>query len=59
MFSITPDYRSACSAEICGCLEALQSMDKLFFGNEDAIQINLRIASDCIGVILRLEKTPN
>ena len=54
--STTPDYRSECTAEICRCLAALQITDKLFVGNEDATKINLHIASDCLGVIRKIEK---
>ena len=54
--STIPDYRSACAAEMYGCLETLQTIDKLFADNEDATQINLHIVSDCLGVVRELEK---
>ena len=40
---------------MCRCLAALQSMDKLFEDKDDVIQINLGIASDCLGVTRKLE----
>ena len=49
--STTLDYRSAYATEMCRCLEALQSTDKLFVENEVSTQINLLLASDCLGLI--------
>ena len=49
--STTLDYRSAYAAEMFGCLADLQSIDRLFFDNEDATQINLHMSSDCLGLI--------
>ena len=43
-------------AEICGCLVALQSIDKIFVDNDDSTKIKLCIASDCLRVIRKLEK---
>ena len=52
--STTPDYRSVCSAEMCSCLESLQSIDTLFVGNEYSTQITLHIVSDYLGVIRKI-----
>ena len=41
---------------MCEFLEALQSIYKIFFDNEDGTKINLHITSDCLGVIIKLEK---
>ena len=49
-----PDYRSACAAEMCRYLGALQIMGTLFDDKNNATQINLHIASDYLGVIRKL-----
>ena len=54
--STTPDYRLAHVEEICGYLSALQSIDKLFANKEDATQIDMHIASNCLLLFQKLEK---
>ena len=54
--STTPDYRLVCTEEMCGCLTALQSIDKFFAEIDDATQINQHIARNLLGAIRKLEK---
>ena len=56
IFSTTVDYRSACAAEICRCLAAMQSANNLFVKNNDSTKMQLAIASDGLGVIRKFEK---
>ena len=48
-------YRSACAAEMCGCLASLQFINKLFVNNDDSAKIELATDRDCLGVIRKIE----
>ena len=52
--STSPDFRSACAVELCGCLAALQSLDRLLTEAGLSIKLDLIIATNCQGVIRKL-----
>ena len=54
--SSTADYRSAYAAELCGCLAAFQSIDHFLSELRESLKIELIFATDCLGVIRKLEK---
>ena len=54
--SSTTDYRSSCAAELCGCLDDLQSID--FFPSvlNESSNMDVSVATDYLGFICKLEK---
>ena len=54
--STSTDYRSTYAAKLCRVLAALQSIDYYLSQNAVNAKIDLTIATDCLGVVSRLQQ---
>ena len=54
--SSSADYRSACAAELCGALAALQGTDCCLLNLNYSSMVDASVATDCLGVVRRFER---